>query len=314
MKKYKFFIKKTCISQNGKRLDKSIAEIFPEYSRNKIKKFIINNQVKVNDICIINPKKNIKGGECIKIKISKKNNLISKKRKTYKLIYEDDDILVINKYKDVIVHPGCDKHENTLLHDILFNYPDSKNLYRAGIVHRLDKDTTGLMLIARNSFSQKKLIKLLKLRLINREYRAVLLGKIICDGTVSAPIIRNSKNRTRMKVHISGKESITHYKIIKNFNDFSYVKINLESGRTHQIRLHMSYINHPVLGDFVYGNKKNKYIKTLYKSIFNISRHALHARKIKFIHPINNCLMVHKIDLPDDMKILLKNLKYLNKI
>ncbi|AFA41062.1 23S rRNA pseudouridine synthase [Wigglesworthia glossinidia endosymbiont of Glossina morsitans morsitans (Yale colony)] len=305
----KLLIAKVQMNQFGKRLDSISAILFPQYSRTKIKKLIIARKVKVDNSYIVNPKKKLKGGEIIKIQINKKKNVTQLKKNKLNILYEDYHFILINKPSGLVVHPGCKNNNNTLLDIILHYYPDTKNLNRSGIVHRLDKNTTGLMIIAKTYQAQNYFYKELKNKKIIREYRAIVHGKIIFHGTISAPIMRDKKFKTLMKVDIKGKPATTHYQIIKSFSQYTYLKVYLETGRTHQIRVHMAHIEHPVVGDIKYI--KNKVY--CYNPLLKISRQALHARKLKFMHPTKRISMQFKSNLPEDMYLLLKKLIFLNK-
>ncbi|MDQ1237401.1 MAG: RluA family pseudouridine synthase [Wigglesworthia glossinidia] len=310
MNNTQLLVSKVEMSQSNIRLDRVSALLFPQYSRTKIKNFIINCQVKVNNQYIINPKKKMKGGEIIEITINEKNYNIKFKKTDLNIIYEDQDLFIINKPSGLVVHPGCKNKNHTLLNIILSHYPDLKYLKRSGIVHRLDKNTTGLMIIAKTYVAQNLLCKALKKRKIKREYRAIVHGNIIYHGTINAPIARDKYFKTRMKISIDGKLATTHYQVIKNFAQYTYIKLYLETGRTHQIRVHMAHIQHPIVGDTKYIDQKKIHY---YNPLLNINRHALHARKITFIHPIKNIFMQLKINIPEDMRILIKNLIKLNK-
>ncbi|CAL4043132.1 Ribosomal large subunit pseudouridine synthase D [Buchnera aphidicola (Takecallis arundicolens)] len=228
-----------------------------------------------------------------------------------KIIYEDEHILLINKPAGLVVHPGCGNLNGTLMDILLHKKKYLSKIPRAGIVHRLDKNTTGLMIIAKNNLTYNKLITLIKDRKITRKYDAFVIGHIISGGTVSAPITRNTKKRTCMMVNISGKPSVTHYQIVQRFNFYTHIHIQLESGRTHQIRVHMLHIKHPILGDPIYKISnyfpRNINIKFL-KKINLFSRQALHASHIKFFHPITNILIDCYATLPEDMVAIMKYL------
>ncbi|MCW5196660.1 23S rRNA pseudouridine(1911/1915/1917) synthase RluD [Buchnera aphidicola (Pemphigus obesinymphae)] len=294
------------------RLDQILAKIFHQYSRTMFKKWILNKQVSINGNIIEKPNTFVNSGDIIII------NIISEKKYSFaeniflNIVYEDDDILVINKPINFVVHPGAGNINGTVLNALLYKDDLFYKIPRAGIVHRLDKNTTGLMLIAKNVTSYKNLIESLKNREIVREYEAVVVGNIISGGTIEQPIGRHMKYRTKMCVSSIGKKAITHFRIVERFKYHTHLKINLETGRTHQIRVHMLHLRYPVLGDSVYRGTciTPKGMSTmLLKKISYFSRPALHASKLKFIHPKTNKLMEFNIVLPNDMQKLINILK-----
>lgn len=222
------------------------------------------------------------------------------------------DIVVINKDKNVVVHPGAGNTCGTLLNSLIYHYPSIINVPRAGIVHRLDKDTTGLMIIAKNFYAYIKLIKLLKERKIVREYEAIAIGTITSSGIVAQPISRNKIKRTCMSVDPLGKHAVTHYSIIEKFIDHTRLRLRLETGRTHQIRVHMKYINHPLLGDKLYS-RWPFLSKCINKNLNNIlkkfNRQALHATMLRFFHPISYKEIELNAPIPEDMITLIQALK-----
>ncbi len=297
---------------NNKRLDINLKYILKKYSRNKIINFIKNKNVYINNKIISKPSKKIKENDLVKI-IIKKNN---KKDKPYKIklnkIYEDKDILIINKKNNIIVHPGYGNKYKTIMNSLIYYYKSNKNIPRYGIVHRLDKNTTGILIIAKNFKSYLELIKKIKKKKIIRIYKTIVYGIIKKNNFINKPIGRNKYNRIKMCVNDKGKQSITYYKIIETFNFCTLLKIKLITGRTHQIRVHMNYINHPILGEKLYTNKNiNKYkipkkIKILIKKL---NRQALHSSIIKFKHPINNNLIKLDCKIPKDIYNLIFNLR-----
>lgn len=314
-------MKKTILSTNipkiqlGQRLDKMIVNILKKkYSRSCVKKWILDNLVKI-DGCIINkPKKKIISGKKIDIKIFsvKTPNILTPQNIKLKIIYEDKDIIIINKHDGIVVHPGIGNSEKTVLNAIIYHYPDNIYLPRAGIIHRLDKNTTGLMMIAKNMHSYFFLKDMLKQRKIKREYEAIIIGVLKKNGVINAPIKRHIKKRLKMMVHTKGKEAITHYEIIENFSYHSHIKLNLKTGRTHQIRVHMSYINHFLVGDQLYKSKKfqrNSIPNALLNTINFFNRQALHATKLILTHPNNGNIVTYQVSIPEDMKQLLYILK-----
>ncbi|ALD15339.1 23S rRNA pseudouridylate synthase [Buchnera aphidicola (Aphis glycines)] len=297
----------------GKRLDHIISKLLPQYSRSCLKNWILMSLVCVNGKIEKNPDKKILGGEIITIyPIIKKIQSNLPENITLNIIYEDNNLLVINKPPGLVVHPGAGNDTGTVLNGLLYYYKNSRYLPRCGIIHRLDKNTSGLMIIAKTICAYYYLIKLLKDKKIIREYQAIVKGNVISGGIINSPIMRNPKKRTSMIVHSSGKPAITHYKIIQRFKFYTHLLLRLETGRTHQIRVHMLHINYPLLGDPLYNgiNYSNNCSKKKYFYINKIfPRQALHAHYIEFLNPSTKNLMSFKVDLPKDMKNLILDLK-----
>lgn len=311
MKKIELHAIASSFDLSGKRLDQVVAKLFSKYSRSYLKKLILTNQVFVNKFTINRPDKKILGGETITIHVLDKDttNIDHAENISLDIIYEDKELLIINKPSGLVVHPGFGNEKGTILNALLYHYKDIRHLPRAGIVHRLDKDTSGLMVIAKTIFSYHYLLKLLKKRKIIREYQAFVRGKMISGGTVNEPIMRNRNKRTCMMIHPLGKHAITHYKIINRFDFYTHIVVRLETGRTHQIRVHMLHIKYPLIGDPLYHgiNRLINYEKNKEK-IYNFKRQALHAHHISFYHPTSHNLMSCTIPLPKDMKELFSSL------
>jgi len=228
------------------------------------------------------------------------------------IVYEDNDILVINKPRDLVVHPGAGNPDGTVLNALLHHYPEIMDVPRCGIVHRLDKDTTGLMVVAKTVPAQTHLVDALQRREITREYEAVAIGTMTAGGTVDEPISRHSTKRTHMAVHPMGKPATTHYRIMEHFRAHTRLRLRLETGRTHQIRVHMSHINHPLVGDQLYGGRprppkgaSDEFISTLR----GFDRQALHATMLRLFHPVTGIQMEWHAPLPQDMVDLINALK-----
>lgn len=300
-------------SVSGKRLDQTISKLFPQYSRSCLKNWILMNLVYVNGKIEKNPDKKILGGETITIyPIAKKIRSNLPEKISLNIIYEDNNLLVINKSPGLVVHPGSGNDTGTVLNGLLYHYKNSKYLPRCGIVHRLDKNTSGLMVIAKTVFAYYYLVQLLKDKKIIREYQAIVKGNMISGGIINCPIMRNPKQRISMIVHSSGKPAVTHYKIIQRFKFYTHLLLRLETGRTHQIRTHMLHINYPLLGDPLYNgiNYSNNYLeKKCFYANKTFSRQALHAHYIEFLNPVTKNVMNFKIDLPQDMKDLILDLE-----
>jgi len=315
-------------NENNQRVDQFIANKNEKLSRTRIKNLILKKKLKVNKILILNPSKKIFTGDKIKLEIPKPKKA-SLKPYNYKLhiVHEDDDLLIINKSAGISMHPGAGNYDNTLV-NALMNY-DSKNLsnigdeLRPGIVHRIDKDTSGLIVVAKNNITHENLSKQFNQHSIKRIYQALIWGKLRPQkGKIVTLITRSSKNRQLMEVGISkGKKAITNYKTLEIFeNDktptFSFVECKLETGRTHQIRVHMSYKGNNILGDKKYKKKFKKFKNIdadLEKSILELDRQFLHAKVIGFTHPTTGKELEFTSNLPQDLEKVLKKLRNTSK-
>ncbi|BBF12351.1 ribosomal large subunit pseudouridine synthase D [Haemophilus influenzae] len=299
--------------QMGQRLDQTLAELFPEYSRSRLKTWIEADLVKLNDRITNIPREKVLGGERIEIIVEVEDETRFKAENIpLNIVYEDDDIIVINKPKDLVVHPGAGNPNGTVLNALLYHYPPIVEVPRAGIVHRLDKDTTGLMVVAKTIPAQTKLVRDLQKRKITREYEAVASGIMTKGGTVDQPMARHATKRTLMAVHPMGKPAVTHYRIMENYRNYTRLRLRLETGRTHQIRVHMAHIAHPLLGDQTYGGRprppKNA-SEDFMEVLRNFKRQALHAVMLRLAHPITGEMMEWYAPLPDDFVELLNALK-----
>ena len=299
--------------QMGQRLDQTLAELFPEYSRSRLKTWIEADLVKLNDRITNIPREKVLGGEKIEITVEVEDETrFEPENIPLNIVYEDNDIIVINKPKDLVVHPGAGNPNGTVLNALLYHYPPIAEVPRAGIVHRLDKDTTGLMVVAKTIPAQTKLVRDLQKRKITREYEAVASGIMTKGGTVDQPMARHATKRTLMAVHPMGKPAVTHYRIMENYRNYTRLRLRLETGRTHQIRVHMAHIAHPLLGDQTYGGRprppKNA-SEDFMEVLRNFKRQALHAVMLRLAHPITGEMMEWYAPLPDDFVELLNALK-----
>ena len=296
----------------GARLDASLAEMLPDYSRSKITAWIKSGDALINGK-IFKPKDKTSGDEIVFLTLNQKqsNDWIAEEI-PLNVVYEDEDIIVINKQFGLVTHPGAGNWTGTLANALLYYDPTLSRLDRVGIVHRLDKNTSGLMVVARNEKSQKYLVEQLQNHSVDREYSAIVYGHMIAGGTVDEPIGRDSRDRVKQAVSQSGKEALTHYRAIDRFKSHTHVKAILETGRTHQIRVHLSYVGHSLIGDPMYGGRvrfPKKASEELKKALLNFKRQALHSKKLTLKHPISGEAMSWKAPLPDDMKELLSVLK-----
>ena len=297
---------------NGSRLDAAISEMLPELSRNKIISWIKSGEILI-DSKPFKPKEKALGGEIIEMNVMPEvsTKWISENIQI-DILHEDSEILVINKPSGLVTHPGAGNTHGTLANGILFARPELSQLDRAGIVHRLDKDTSGLMVVAKTEHAKLSLIKQLESHSVSREYTAIVYGSMVTGGMVDEPIGRDLANRQKQAVTKSGKPAITHFRVIEKFKNFTLIKAVLETGRTHQIRVHMAHIGHPLLGDFTYGGKV-KFPKgateELKVAIKEFPRQALHAKKLSIIHPRKNKEFSWKSQLPEDLDNMINVLR-----
>ena len=292
----------------GQRLDVALSEMLPDYSRSKITAWIKSGEALINHKPF-KPKDKVNGSEMVELTISQKqNNDWVGEDIPLNVIFEDEDIIVLNKAVGLVTHPGAGNWSGTLANALLHYEPKLATLDRAGIVHRLDKNTSGLMVVARNEKSQKNLVEQLQTHSVSREYSAIVYGHMVSGGTIDKPIGRDTKDRVKQTVSSNGKEAVTHYRVIDRYQNHTHVKVILETGRTHQIRVHLSHIGYPLMGDPMYGGKvrfPKKADVILKEAIVNFKRQALHARKLTLTHPISGELMSWKAPLPEDMLALL---------
>ena len=296
----------------GARLDASLAEMLPDYSRSKITIWIKSGDALINQKTF-KPKDKVSGSEIVCLTLNQKqSNDWTAEKIPLNVVYEDEDIIVVNKQCGLVTHPGAGNWSGTLANALLYYDSALSALDRAGIVHRLDKNTSGLMVVARNEKSQKYLVEQLQNHSVDREYSAIVYGHMIAGGTVDEPIGRDPKDRVKQAVLMSGKEATTHYRAIDRFKSHTHVKAILETGRTHQIRVHLSHVGHSLIGDPMYGGRvrfPKKASEELKDALVNFTRQALHSKKLTLTHPISGEIMSWKAPLPDDMLRLLEVLK-----
>lgn len=299
----------------GTRLDAVASEMFPDYSRARLQIWIKDGSLTLNGN-VSRPKDKCYGGE--ELHLQTRLEAVGDWQPEaidLDILFEDEHILVLNKQAGLVVHPGAGNREGTLLNALLHHSPLLVNIPRAGIVHRLDKDTTGLMVVAKTLQAQTHLVAQLQKRTVKREYEAISLGRIIGSGKVEQPIGRHPNQRTKMAVvedDSNGKEAITHYKVVKRFAHYTHLRCQLETGRTHQIRVHMAWLRHPLIGDAVYGGGHRLapgITETLRNAILAFPRQALHAAQLGLIHPSSGEDMIWQAPLPADFAELLALLK-----
>ena len=301
----------------GQRIDSAMAQMLPDYSRSKITTWVRSGGALINGKTF-KPKEKILGGEIVTLNIkAEKTNDWKAEDIPLDIVFEDNDIIVVNKPVGLVTHPGAGNWTGTLANALLHYDPSLANLDRAGIVHRLDKNTSGLMVVARSELAQKNLVEQLQTHAVSREYSAIVYGHMISGGTVDEPIGRDPKDRIRQAVVEDGKDAVTHYRVIDRFAHHTHVKAILETGRTHQIRVHLSYIGHPLIADPMYGGKirfPKKADDHLKNALKKFNRQALHAKKLTLTHPITLEQMSWKAPLPQDLQDLLKILQEFDSI
>ena len=284
-------MKETVVEMQNGRLDKACSEIFSDYSRSQIKQLLDGGNITVNGKTE-KAKYKVKSGDVIRLEEPETKTLeLRPENIPLDIVYEDDDVIVINKPQGMVVHPAPGHDEHTLVNALLYHCPLStiNGTFRPGIVHRIDKDTSGLLMVAKNDKSHRSLAKQLKDKTNIREYVALVHGRIAEDeGTINAPIGRSLKDRKKQAVVKDGRNAVTHFEVLKRYRDYTLVKCILETGRTHQIRVHMKDIGHPLVGDPLYGPKKT--IKG--------NGQFLHAGKLGFVHPTTGKLLIFEAPLP----------------
>lgn len=300
-------------SQLGQRLDQAVAELFADFSRSRLKEWLLDGKITVDGQVVTKPRTKVMGGEEITVQAELEDEVRWEAQDIpLDIVYEDDDIIVINKPRDFVVHPGAGTPDGTVLNALLFHYPPIAEVPRAGIVHRLDKDTTGLMVVAKTVPVQTRLVRELQKRNITREYEAIAIGKMTAGGMIDKPIGRHSTKRTLMAVSPMGKPAVTHYRVAEHFREHTRIRLRLETGRTHQIRVHMSYLQHPLLGDTAYGGRARipkGASQELTDMIRNFDRQALHAVMLRFKHPATGEEMEFHAPVPEDMVIMTEALR-----
>jgi 23S rRNA pseudouridine1911/1915/1917 synthase len=294
----------------GLRLDQALVRFFPEYSRSRLQEWVTRQQVKV-DGAFATTKQKVWGGE--KLEVLPQTHPADQPHLAediaLEIVYEDDALLVINKPVGMVVHPGSGNWEGTLLNALLHYAPQLEGVPRAGIVHRLDKDTSGLMVVAKTLTAQTALVRQLEARSVQREYLALVHGELARAGKVEAPIGRHPSQRVKMAVVESGKPAVTHYRIEEKFPSCTLLRCRLETGRTHQIRVHMARIGHPLVGDRVYLKGPQKCVPQLRVLLSGFPRQALHATRLELEHPVSGERMEWHAPLPHDMQQLLQQIK-----
>ncbi|CEK10936.1 23S rRNA pseudouridine(1911/1915/1917) synthase RluD [Legionella hackeliae] len=299
---------------HGQRIDIVLAQLFPDYSRSQLSNWLKQGAITLNQRSC-KPKDKVMDGDEIDMQVDLADHvsqLVSLPEEIpLNIVYEDDYLLVINKPAGLVVHPGAGNREHTLVNALLHHSPQLTNLPRAGIVHRLDKDTTGLLVVAKTLSAHTSLIRQMQAREIHRCYITLVQGYLVSGGEIDTFFGRHPKNRLKMAVCAQGREAITLYSIRKHYADYTLLNVQLMTGRTHQIRVHMAYINHPVVGDPLYGGRMRfpaQASEELREQLKQFQRQALHASSLSLIHPENDEELTFEAPLPDDFQQLLQAL------
>ncbi|MDH3327389.1 MAG: 23S rRNA pseudouridine(1911/1915/1917) synthase RluD [Gammaproteobacteria bacterium] len=304
----------------GKRIDQVLAHYMSDYSRSRLQQWLKAGYMLVDGV-VPKMKEKVKGGETIEVRLAQALD-DTKPKENWKaqpidldIIYEDDSLLIVNKPVGLVVHPGAGNFDGTMVNALVNHAAELANIPRAGVIHRIDKDTSGILVVAKTLSAHNSLTQLLQAREFTREYQAVVMGVMTGGGKVDAPIGRHKTQRTKMAVlqhSQTAKEAITHYRIGKRYRSHTLLNVKLETGRTHQIRVHMAHIKYPIIGDAVYGGRLR--IPRHSSDVFldglrAFRRQALHAKLLGFVHPETNEYMEWEAELPDDMKNLINLLE-----
>ena len=296
----------------GQRLDQALARMFPDYSRSRLKAWLLDGSVLV-DGAAWRPRDPVQGGETVVLNVTADVVVRAEPEPmALEIVFEDDDLLVINKPAGLVVHPGAGNASGTLMNGLLAHVPQLESLPRAGIVHRLDKDTSGLLLVAKSLPAHTALVRALADRTISRQYLAICNGVLTGGGKIDAAIDRHPVDRTRMAVRETGRPAVTHYTVIERFRAHTFVKVVLETGRTHQIRVHFAHRRHPLVGDPVYGGRlalPAGASEALRDALRSFRRQALHAERLQLKHPVTGEDLSFEAPPPKDFEALLQTLR-----
>jgi len=300
----------------GQRLDQALASLLPDYSRSRLKAWIESGEIRV-DGAPRRPRDKVSGGESVALAATLPEDTRAVAQPIpLVLVHEDKHLIVVDKPAGLVVHPGAGNPDQTLQNALLALDPALAALPRAGIVHRLDKDTSGLLVVARTLPAHTALVRMLGEREVHREYEAICRGVMTAGGTVDAPIARHPTDRVRMAVRDGGRESVTHYRVIRRYEGYTHVRVQLETGRTHQIRVHLAHAGYPIVGDRVYGGRltlPRGASEALRQALRDFPRQALHAARLQFDHPVTGKPIECLSSLPADMRTLLEALATLER-
>jgi 23S rRNA pseudouridine1911/1915/1917 synthase len=297
--------------QAGQRLDQALSALLPDYSRSRLKSWIESGEIRVDGVQR-RPRDKVSGGESVSLEATlPEETRAAAQPMPLVIVHEDKHLVVVDKPAGLVVHPGAGNPDQTLQNALLAWDPALAALPRAGIVHRLDKDTSGLLVVARTLPAHTALVRMLGEREVHREYEAICRGVMTAGGTVDAPIARHPTDRVRMAVREGGRESVTHYRVIRRFAGYTHVRVQLETGRTHQIRVHLAHAGYPIVGDRVYGGRltlPKGASEALRQALREFPRQALHAARLAFDHPVTGKPVECASPVPADMRTLLEAL------
>ncbi len=296
----------------GLRLDRALAQMFPQYSRSRLKEWLLAGAITV-DGGTPRPRDPVAGGEVVELVPQAEPEVAAAPEPmALDVVFEDADLLVVNKPAGLVVHPGAGNPAGTLMNGLLHHAPGLGEVPRAGIIHRIDKDTSGLLLVAKTLPAHTALVRQLAARDISRSYLAVCHGVLTGGGTIDTPLARHPVDRKRMSVQPGGKPAVTHYTVLERFRAFTYIKVELETGRTHQIRVHFAYRRHALVGDPVYGGRlavPAGASEALAEALRRFRRQALHATRLAFAHPTTGDVLEFEAEPPEDFRQLLATLR-----
>ncbi|WP_305805735.1 23S rRNA pseudouridine(1911/1915/1917) synthase RluD [Stenotrophomonas sp. YIM B06876] len=296
----------------GRRFDAVLAELFPEFSRSRLTEWIKSGDVLL-DGEPVRPREPVRGGEVASLNVVLESQIRAEPEDIpLSVLYEDEQVFVIDKPAGLVVHPGAGNPTGTLVNALLFRDPALALVPRAGIVHRLDKDTSGVMVVARTLQAQTALVEQLSAREVHRQYLAVVVGALVSGGTADAPIDRHPRDRLRMAVREDGRDAVTHYRLRERFRAHTALECRLETGRTHQIRVHMAHLKYPIVGDPVYGGAlrlPKGATEELVAALRGFKRQALHAETLEFAHPVTGEAIRNTAPVPADMLALMQALR-----
>ncbi|MEM7562962.1 MAG: 23S rRNA pseudouridine(1911/1915/1917) synthase RluD [Pseudomonadota bacterium] len=301
----------------GGRLDQALQQLLPDYSRSRIQQWIQQGFVSLNQTSCQKPRQKVYHGDLIDLDVPEQASISDKPQPIeFQVLFQDEHLFVINKPANLVVHPAAGHQDGTLVNGLLALDGRLDQLPRAGIVHRLDKDTTGVMVVARTLSAHHYLVERLQSRAVKREYVAVVHGVVTAGRTIETGIGRHPQNRKKMSVQTNGKPAVTHFQVAKKFKHFSLIDVQLETGRTHQIRVHMTHINYPLVGDMQYGGRRRVpggIDSVLVDTLDSFRRQALHARRLSFTHPHSGDPISFEAPLPDDFQQLIDTLELHDK-
>lgn len=296
----------------GERIDRVLATLLPDYSRSRLSAWLKAGRVRI-DARAWRPSERVRGGEhlCVDVEPDQ-DERVPAQPIALDVVYADEAVLVIDKPPNLIVHPGAGNPDGTLQNALLHYDPALQAVPRAGIVHRLDKDTSGLMVVARTLAAHKRLVAQMQARAVRREYLAVVCGVMVAGGSVDQPIARHPRERVRMAVHPGGRQAVTHYRVLERFRAHTLVRVKLETGRTHQIRVHMAWLRYPLVGDPTYGRRlllPKAASERLAQALRNFRRQALHAQRLSFTQPLSGRALSFEAPSPPDLAGLIEALR-----